>query len=99
MRIDPDKLSRVGRKVTEPAQAPTVKPTELEAATGPSAPAQADQVVLSQRAAEIQTAQEAVAAMPEVRQEKVAAIKKRIEEGTYQIDPEAIADKIISGTA
>lgn len=96
MRIDPDKLSRVGRKALEPAETSPVKPTELDAAAGPAA-AQVDQVVLSQRAAEIQKAKEALASVPEVRQEKVAALKRRIQEGTYEIDAEAIADKIISG--
>ena len=98
MRIDPDKLSRVAGKPVEPAQTPEVKPAEVEGATAPSASAQADQVVLSQRAAEIQMAKEALASVPEVRQEKVAAIKKRIEEGTYEIDGEAIAARIISGS-
>ena len=97
MRIDPDKLSRVGRKALEPAETTPVKPSELEAPGPPSAAAQVDQVVLSQRAAEVQIAKEALASVPEVRQEEVAALKRRIQEGTYEIDAEAIADKIISG--
>ena len=97
MRIEPDKLSKLGRKGIEPTETSPVQPTEVSGVTTPAAAAQADQVVLSQRAAEIQAAKEALAAVPEVRQEKIAALKRRIAEGTYEIDAEGIADKIISG--
>ncbi len=98
MRIDPDKLSRVGRKATEPAETSPVKPTEVDAPATAGA-AQVDQVMLSQRAAEIQKAKEALSTVPEVRQEKVAALKRRIQEGTYEIDAKAIAEQIISGNS
>ncbi len=36
-------------------------------------------------------------ATPEARKDKIAALKKAIREGTYQIRPEDIADKILKG--
>lgn len=98
MRIDPDKLSRIAGKAVGPAETSPVKPAEVGDITGTPAAAQADQVVLSQRAAEIQMAKETLAAVPEVRAEKVAELKRRIQEGTYEIDAAAIADKIVSGS-
>ena len=98
MRIETDKLSRIAGKAVRPAETSPIEPAEVGGISGTSAPAQADQVVLSQRAAEIQMAKEALARIPEVRAEKVAALKRRIQEGTYEIDPDAIANKIIDGS-
>jgi len=39
--------------------------------------------------------EEAIAAAPDVREEKVAELKARIESGEYRIDHDAIADKLI----
>ncbi|PPE71739.1 flagellar biosynthesis anti-sigma factor FlgM [Caldimonas thermodepolymerans] len=42
------------------------------------------------------TATSLLAATPEFDAEKVAAIRQAIADGTYRIDPEAIADKLIA---
>lgn len=44
-----------------------------------------------------EVAQKALKTMPAVRQDKVGAIKKAIEDGTYCVTPEMVAEKIISG--
>ncbi len=97
MRIDPDKISRIQRKVVAPAETSAPSSVEAGAVSAPGAAGQVDQVVLSQRAVEIQRAKEALARVPEVRQDKVAAIKKRIQEGNFQIDTATIAERILSG--
>ena len=43
----------------------------------------------------IKKAREVVYQTPEVRPEKVAELKEAIEQGTYEIDSEKLADKII----
>ena len=96
MRIDPKKLSEVSRKLVEAtkaeeASAPAAGPEQLTAADQP------DQIVFSERAAEVQRAARALAEVPEVRQKKVAEAKQKIAHGTLEIDPELIAEKIISG--
>lgn len=58
-------------------------------------PAAGDQVSLSPQVRELQAARIAVAAMPEMREEKVAAIRAKIEAGTYVVDGEKIAGKMI----
>jgi negative regulator of flagellin synthesis FlgM len=55
----------------------------------------ADTVVISDAAKRIQEAQTQIQAIPDVRADKVAELRARIENGTYEIKPEKIADKMI----
>jgi negative regulator of flagellin synthesis FlgM len=55
----------------------------------------ADTVALSNAAKEIQEAQRQLDAIPDVREDKVAQLKEQIENGTYEIDEEQIADKML----
>jgi len=55
----------------------------------------ADTVVLSDAAKRIQEAQSQIQAIPDVRTDKVADLKARIENGTYEIKSEEIAEKMI----
>lgn len=57
---------------------------------------QKDEVIFSPQALEIQNAYKAAKASPDVRAEKVAAIKEQIKSGTYTIDAKAVSEKIIS---
>ena len=52
-------------------------------------------VNLSTASKEAQTAREIIASEPDVREDKVAELKKRIESGNYTIDNKAVADKIV----
>jgi len=62
----------------------------------PSRPAAAgDSVSLSPQVRELQAAREALAGMPEIREEKVAAIRAQLEAGTYVVDGEKIAGRMI----
>jgi len=54
-----------------------------------------DNVILSPKAREIQEAKKLLNALPDIRDEKVAQIKKQIENGTYQIDGERIATRMV----
>lgn len=55
----------------------------------------ADTVALSNAAKNIQEAQKQLEAIPDVREDKVAELKEQIENGTYEIDAEKIADKML----
>jgi negative regulator of flagellin synthesis FlgM len=66
-------------------------------ATRPVRPASGgDSVSLSHQARWLQAAREALAEIPEIREERVAAIRAQIEAGTYKVDGEKIADKMIA---
>ena len=54
-----------------------------------------DKVALSPMAREIAEAKKAIDSMPDIREEKVAAIKKEIETGTYKIDGKKVAFNMI----
>ena len=62
---------------------------------GPSPARRKDRVSLSPQAKELLNAQRALAAIPDVRAEKVEDIKARIADRSYRIDSEQIAAKMI----
>ncbi len=57
--------------------------------------AASDRVELSGRSREMAKAHEAVAAAPEVRQQKVEEIKASIANGQYEVDADQVAQKMI----
>ena len=54
-----------------------------------------DKVELSAQSKEMQKIYDMVQLAPDVRAEKVASIKKSIQDGSYKVDSEAVADKMI----
>lgn len=54
-----------------------------------------DRVTLSEKARELQAAQEAVRGMPDVDMDKVSKIKAQLKEGTYFTDAEKIAGAML----
>jgi negative regulator of flagellin synthesis FlgM len=57
--------------------------------------ADSDRVELSPQSRDMKKIHEILATTPEVRTEKVAALKKAIEDGTYKVKAEDIADKMV----
>ena len=57
----------------------------------------ADTIEISERARELARARQAVEDTSEVRTEKVAQIKKSVEDGTYRVPVELLAQKLIDG--
>jgi negative regulator of flagellin synthesis FlgM len=55
----------------------------------------ADTVVLSDTAKKVHEAQNQLESIPDIREDKVAELKEQIENGTYNMDEEKIAGKII----
>jgi len=54
-----------------------------------------DQVSLSSRGQEIQRVRARLKELPDVRREKVEAIRRQIEQGTYRVSAEAVAEKVL----
>lgn len=52
-------------------------------------------VQITDSARQLAALEQAIRAMPEVDEAKVAEIRNAIEDGTYQVSPERIADKIL----
>lgn len=79
-------------------QAAAVAKNGQQAASASGADAQAasaDRVEISGRSREMARAADSMASAPEVRQDKVAEIKDRIESNQYQVDSEKVAHKMI----
>ncbi|MCL4533658.1 MAG: flagellar biosynthesis anti-sigma factor FlgM [Bacteroidetes bacterium] len=90
-----DKVGQRGIEVYTPetkAAAEKVPP----AMTKEAAKAGQDGVSISTAARELQEAQKAVQAAPDVREDKVAEIKRQIQQGSYNIPEEAVVEKLMS---
>lgn len=94
MQIDPTRLHRIGAANLSKV-APANATSEGASGATPVAASQSDQVVLSQTAAEVHAAQQALAATPDLRADKVAQIKAQMATGTYRADADKIAEKLI----
>ena len=55
-----------------------------------------DNVVFSSLSKEMQKIYKIIKDTPDIREEKVAALKKAIQEGRYSVDFEALAEKILT---
>ena len=62
-----------------------------------NSPAPADRVELSAKGREIQGLSEMIQSTPDTRDIKIEQIRNAIENGTYNVKAENIADKILSG--
>jgi negative regulator of flagellin synthesis FlgM len=63
---------------------------------GTSSPsARAGVIALSERAGEARRVQATAATAPDVRAEKVAPIKAQVQSGTYRVDNQALAERLI----
>ncbi len=74
---------------------------EIEGLRAVDAPAsrpasELDRLALSHRAEEIRAARAALAETPAVRAERVARLKAQIEAGTYRVDPDKVAERILN---
>lgn len=56
-----------------------------------------DKLEISQTGKDINIAKKAIKESPDVREDKIEAIKKQMAEGTYSVSTEALADKILDG--
>lgn len=55
-----------------------------------------DSLTISDFGKDLQIAKQAVAAAPDIREDRVADIKKRISEGTYDVSSEDFANKFLA---
>ena len=69
------------------------EPTTDQASTGGSSTA--DTVSLTETSAQLRSIESSLASLPVVDTQRVEAIKLAIADGSYQVDSESIADKLI----
>ncbi|MDZ7642555.1 MAG: flagellar biosynthesis anti-sigma factor FlgM [Desulfurivibrio sp.] len=73
-----------------------VKRPEATAASKPGGGMQGDRVNLSAGTQDVQKIKEVLAQTPEVRVERIKALKDQIERGEYQVDAHAVADRMLA---
>lgn len=71
------------------------KATKGSAGPGPATPPASDAVSMSPKGQEIGKALQALAGLPDVRADRVAALKAQIESGTYQVSGREIAASLL----
>ena len=76
-----DKADKVEDRASEKAAAANLVPEE--------------KVNLSTTAKDVQNLSNAISKLPDVREEKVQALKDQIEKGTYKVDAEKTAEKMV----
>lgn len=74
------------------AKARATAQANKEAKAGSSEGAKAE---ISAKGREVANAKAAASAAPEVREEKIAELKRKIAAGSYKVDAEAVADKMV----
>ena len=77
------------QQVYKPKQ--TAKNRQADAASNSS-----DQLQISSVGKDFQTVKSAIAAVPDVREDLVASIKSKIDNGTYHVNASAFADKLLA---
>ena len=97
MKIDPSRLHNIGRggvgRVSGEGLGATDPVRESAASQGMGG---ADQLELSSRAEEMKAARAALAETPEVRAQRVAELKAQVQAGTYQVDTDKVAERILN---
>ena len=71
------------------------KPAGNRSAAAAAAPDFKDRLNISGQGKDLQVAKQAVAAAPDIREDRVAALKAAYQSGTYNISANAVADKIL----
>lgn len=90
--INPQTNSMQYVNQANPQNSPDKNPISQEVTGKPST---VDKVELSDQSKEMQKIYDALQTSPDVRAEKVSTLKKLIQEDRYQVDSEALADKMI----
>ncbi|MDJ0911175.1 MAG: flagellar biosynthesis anti-sigma factor FlgM [Woeseiaceae bacterium] len=96
--VDPNMIAKVGNKIDEsrPAERTSAKsPAAESAAARPEAAAAADTVSLTSGAQLLERLEKSLEALPAVDSQRVDEIRTAIENGDYEIDPQAIADAML----
>ena len=73
-------------------------PTAKKAGQSQEPSTSEDRVDLSPKAKEMQQAAQALADTPEVREAKVAELKRAVDSGAYNVNAEQIAEKMVKDT-
>ena len=87
--------SAPAQKTTQGAATQTAKKAQATQSQEASKNTSGARTDLSAKAKEFSHAKKIAAQTPDVREERVAELKRRIAEGSYQIDADSVADRLV----
>lgn len=92
---DPTLVNSYLRTLSTNTQKPAVAPQDGAATGGTIGTSTEDRVVISDAARAIQEASGKIGDQDGIRAEKVEALKDQVASGTYRVDPQKVAEKMI----
>lgn len=96
MKIDPNSIRSIGKSGIERVGNSAIEQARgVEGGGAVARGAGADRLALSQRAEEMKAARAVMMEAPEVRADRVAELKAKIDAGTYQVDADKVAERIL----
>lgn len=99
MKINDTVSLSTGSIATPATSAAQKRDTHAQAETTQASAKPAVDIQLSSRSRELHAALEAARQTPDVRAEKVAEVKGRVESGQYRVDPYKVAQRMIDREA
>ena len=99
MSIDKLSAQSAARTYVQNTDASGVSQARAKSVEKSGTPSRADSVVLSENARSLAAAREAVQQAPDVRAEKVDAIKQRVTDGTYNVPASVLARKLLDSNS
>ena len=91
MKIDNEILSIVNRYKSDPVE----KKEESSRSKAKNQPVAGDRVELSANSSEIDQLKQTMQGISDVRADRVASLRKSIDEGTYSVEGRKVAEKIL----
>ena len=91
-----DSRSPVKQQGNQPATGSDAGSSKTDAQGGTGALAPVDAVSISSRASDLQALETRIKALPDTDAARVSEIKDKISTGSYQIDSQRVADKILA---
>lgn len=95
MKVENEGLRRILSRYAEQAEATKSKEAKEAQKKRESAEAEADEVVVSDRARELQRAHQRLDEIAAARKVKVETIRKDLETGTYKVSGDMVARKLL----
>lgn len=94
--IRPQDAGQIYQRQIAPTDASAVSPRRADGANGNGGSGRrTDRVQFSSAALDLSRALQSVADAPDVRADRVEALRTAIENGTYEVDPEGIAQSLV----
>lgn len=95
MKINESDVNYGRQAYVQGLESPNAPESNSAKAAAPKQTAPEDKVSLSGNARDLQVAQEGISLAPDVRTDRVQEVQSAVQQGTYKVDAQQVAEKII----